>query len=164
MEHHCDKCSRTSRYCRCDRRPARKALNNESKPVENGKRPHTDTFVKRIAKITAAAINDSLAEIDRELEAFIGAHQPASEGSAWLLEWATEPMWLAAHQAPIKTWWPTAPITERIAPVKDANLAIRFSREIDALNMARLLGVEGFYVPREHEFVPARTGSENPHG
>jgi hypothetical protein len=124
-------------------------------------RPHTDTFVKTLAKITRRAIDESLVEIDAQLEKFVAAHQPSSEGSAWLLEWVTEPMWLAAAQAPIRSWQIYAPITERISPVKDANHAIRFSREIDALNMARLLGVEGFYVPREHEFVVSRGDNSN---
>jgi hypothetical protein len=124
------------------------------------RRCHSDSFVKRLNQLTERAITESLVEIDREFESWLGAHQPASEGSAWLLEWAAEPMWLAARQAPIRSWRTDVSITQRLEATKDANLAIRFAREIDAINMARLLGVTGFYVPREHEFVPTQNTSE----
>jgi hypothetical protein len=117
------------------------------------RRAHSDSFVKRLNEITTRAISASVAEFDGVLEAWFSANEPASEGSAWLLEWVSEPMWLAAAQAPIRQWRFDHGMEGRIEPVRDANLAIRFAREIDAVNMARLLGVTGFYVAREHEFI-----------
>ena len=124
----------------------------------SGRRAHSDTFVKRLHKITQAAISSSLAEIDKAMEDWIGSHEPGSPGSAWLLECVgpPEPRWLAAEESPAREWPYAEPVAKRIAHVADANHAIRFSREIDALNTARLLGIVGFYVPTQHEFIGER--------
>lgn len=119
-------------------------------------RAHNDSFVKRLHKIFDAAMSANRCEFDRVFEDWLAAHQPASEGSAWLLEHVAGspvPMWLGASEAPARGWTLRESIWDRFEFVKDANFAVRFSREIDAENMARALSLTTFYVPREHEFV-----------